>query len=367
MLLFVPRLKFQLIFSDNNMSQPLPQKRVPGKKFETADVFSLFYFPSDNTWDNISLTHSSWGSFPRSDRAFVSLGEVISLRVKNKPCSGVLCAKADTLEELASKKEKLLSKMDDGTFDPSNSFLRDLNKSSDGSNASARANENVEVGSAHVPERTPTNLLPETDNHSDSESSSNDTDGEAVVETPIENVDPDPSSSFVTLQKETLTVLKRLNTSLERRRREDRRMRILLGKFLNNLPGSNSSASPVQVERVLADNELVCPNTGESLMDLPGSSASKFACNIARKLFGEEELINGMLDPQRDSPRVQLERAKIELIKSCVLKRFPNDDWNAVREAVNQLGRDMKRKRKMRPSPLVEQDNNKKASPAHDA
>ena len=265
--------------------------------------------------------------------------------------------------------------MDDGTFDPSNSFLRDLNKLSDGSNASARATENVEVGSAHVPERTPTNvpertpsnLLPETDNHSDSKSSSNDTDGEAVAETPIENVDPDPSSSFVTLQKETLTVLKRLNTSLERRRREDRRMRILLGKFLNNLPGSNLSASPVQVERVLADNELVCPNTGESLMDLPGSFASKFACNVARKLVGEEELINGMLDPQRDSLRVQLERAKIELIKSCVLKRFPNDDWNAVREAVKQLGRDLKRKRKMRPSPLVEQDNNKKASPAHDA
>ena len=350
---------FQLLFRSVEMSQSQSSKRVSGKAYDTPNVFSLFYFPSDNTWETIGLGHSSWGSYPRDERPFVSIGELVSLKINGVPCTGVLVTKADCEDNMKRKKEVLSAKMDAGSFKPTTSFLNELNKSASSSSKASPVLAGNQDG--NETEKAPTFVTPSEHEQAPingcSSDSSSESDHEQVVETPFETAGV--SDSFVALQKETLSVLKRINTSLERRRREDRRMRYLLAKYLGNIQPVPSS-SPVTQAEIRSSEELVCPDTGENLLDMVGSSASKFACNLARKLFSEDDLINGMLEPQRDSPRQQLDRTKIDLIKSCVLKRFPNDDWNAVREAVNQLGRDLKRKRKMKPSPLVDEDINKK-------
>ena len=117
-------------------------------------------------------------------------------------------------------------------------------------------------------------------------------------------------------------------------------------------------SSPVQLARVYATNELVCPDTGENLLDVVGSSASKYAINLATKLFCEAGLVDGMLEPQRDLPRVQLYRSKVDLIKACVRHIFPRNDWCAIRDALNQLGRDIKRKRKAKQLGSLDQNKN---------
>ena len=336
-------------------------KRIPGKTVDVADIYFLFYFPSDNTWEQIGLSHSCWGSKPRSQRPFLEIGEVVSLKIKGIPCSGVLCAKDGDLARLAKKKGVLLQKMDQGKFDPSASFLSDLNRSSQNVSQAAASSSSIAIGGncnngEIVSEATPTNDRDVDGDDSDSDSSQDEDVVEVVNDTPVESNAVE--SSLVSLQKETLSVLKRLNTSLERRRREDRRMRVMLSKYLSNAPSTSGLPVSVQQDQLMADSELVCSESGENLLDMVGSSASKYACNLARKLFKEDELINGMLEPQRDSPRLQLDRSKIEKIRSCVMKRFPNEDWSAVRESVNQLGRDLKRRRKLKASPLVEQDQN---------
>ena len=347
------------------MSQSHP-KRVSGMSYVPAESYSLFYFPSDNSWSLIGLSHSSWIDLSKCDRAFLSIGDTTSLRHEGRPCTAVLIAKGDSKEDLEEKRLLLIKKMDNGTFTPSRSFLEDLNSEGKACSSKTPVTEIVSSNvNAKVANSTPlgdeVNLVNGKVNSGEdgdgSVSESSDDSQHENLETPVDSTEQSSSSGCIALHKETLSVLKKLNTSLERRRREDRRMRLLLSKHLNGM--ATETSSPVQLDRVYATNELVCPDSGENLLDVVGSSANKYACNLARKLFCEAELIDGMLEPQRDSPRVQLNRSKVDLIKACVRHRFPGNDWCAVRDAVNQLGRDIKRKRKA--IPLGSLDQNKRS------
>ena len=75
---------------------------------------------------------------------------------------------------------------------------------------------------------------------------------------------------------------------------------------------------------------------------LTGSQVSKYAVNVARTLFSDDDLMYRMLSPQKDvGMRTKMDPEKVRLIKECVAERFPNE-WHAAREAVNQHGRDIK-------------------------
>ena len=327
------------------MSQSV-SKRVCGKSFEPPKLYFLFYFTLENTWSILDMKHSSWGNFPKCERCFVAVGDEVILRYENKDCAAVLISNSDSLEVLYERKATLLKKMDQVRFDPSRSFLSEINHSKD-SIVSDVTPTNPSIPPEVVnDESTPVyEAANATESQKDrrSESVSNGSgDSEEENDTLPPTTETQTNSDVVNLQKETLSVLKKLNASLERRCPENRSVRLLLAKHLTGAVQSSTSAP--QLTPNVPKEQLLCPRTNENLMDIVGSSSSKFASNIARKIFSEEELINGMLEPQRDSTRVQLEKSRVDLIKSCVLLRFPGEDWTVVRESVNQLGRDIKKK-----------------------
>ena len=91
---------------------------------------------------------------------------------------------------------------------------------------------------------------------------------------------------------------------------------------------------------------------GENLLMLTGNHVSKYAVNVARALFNDDDLMNKMLSPQKDiGIRPRMDPEKVNIVKHCIAERFP-EEWHAAREAVNQYGRDLKNgKVRKRPVP----------------
>ena len=117
--------QINFLIQSSEMSQSHP-KRVSGMSYVPSESCSLFYFPSDNSWSLIGLSHNSWIDLYKFDRAFLSIGDTASLRHEGRPCTAVLIAKGDSQEDL-DEKRLLLIKIDNGIFTPSRSFLEDLN------------------------------------------------------------------------------------------------------------------------------------------------------------------------------------------------------------------------------------------------
>ena len=113
----------------------------------------------------------------------------------------------------------------------------------------------------------------------------------------------------------------------------------------------------VTSDPVLENAEVIHEESGENLMSLEGSTPSVFGINLAKRLFTEEEILTRMIDPQRSTGRPELDSSKVNLIKRCVLIRFPGD-WRAAKEAINQVGRDAKRKGLATASPLLQKNGN---------
>lgn len=55
---------------------------------------------------------------------------------------------------------------------------------------------------------------------------------------------------------------------------------------------------------------------GLDLMKLSGSAPSKFALKISEKIFTDQELIEGMISPQKKASRKALPGEKIDILKS---------------------------------------------------
>ena len=66
--------------------------------------------------------------------------------------------------------------------------------------------------------------------------------------------------------------------------------------------------------------------------------------NLATEKFSEEELIEGIVSPQKMN-RPALDREKVLDIKNQITTQFP-DAWLECRYAINQKGRDLNRKKK---------------------
>ena len=192
------------------------------------------------------MKHSSWGFYPKREKFFVAVGDEVILRYQNKDCTAVLISKSDSLEFLNERKATLLKKMDQGQFDPSMSFLSDINHSM------ASIVSDVTPTNPSIPpevvndESTPVfESANATESQKDRRSESV-SDGSGDSQEENDTLLPTTESqtnSDVHLQKETLSVLKKLNASLERRRREDRRMR-LLAKHLTGAAQSSSTSAP---------------------------------------------------------------------------------------------------------------------------
>ena len=82
----------------------------------------------------------------------------------------------------------------------------------------------------------------------------------------------------------------------------------MLSKYLANAPLTSELPVSAQQDQLIADNELVFFKKGEKLLDMIGRSAGKYACSLATMLLKEDELEKGMLESQRDSPRLKIDR-----------------------------------------------------------
>lgn len=81
-------------------------------------------------------------------------------------------------------------------------------------------------------------------------------------------------------------------------------------------------------EREQHGNEADVVYEGVILNNISGNRPSKYGMNIARKIFTNEELMLGMLSPQKSSSRPSMPRKKADLIKgtqmyfySCVIAK----------------------------------------------
>ena len=78
---------------------------------KTTKPLYLFYFLCDHVWVSVGIDHSCWGTLPRSDTPFLSIGQVLRFTGNGRLCSGVLRARAHAMDELVKRRIDLCAKV----------------------------------------------------------------------------------------------------------------------------------------------------------------------------------------------------------------------------------------------------------------
>lgn len=93
---------------------------------------------------------------------------------------------------------------------------------------------------------------------------------------------------------------------------------------------------------------------GKNLLMLGGKNKRKYALNVAKELFSNDEMVDCVImDCDRVTDREPFDKDKIELLKKCVIKRFSllpaqfGAAWPAIKESINNKGRCIKHRRKL--------------------
>ena len=85
----------------------------------------------------------------------------------------------------------------------------------------------------------------------------------------------------------------------------------------------------------------------KNLSLIKGNRPSRYIINMADAIFTEDELINGIIEPERRSGcRVVLTDERVRCMKECILARFPyTTSWLEAKAAFNQHGLDLRKRR----------------------
>ena len=145
--------------------------------------------------------------------------------------------------------------------------------------------------------------------------------------------------------------LENLNRSRTRSEAEHKKFLAVLGKYKAAHAIKRTPSAAVISEEIVAPQDAGHLDAAPSQSDAVGLgprrtslSAVQLALNLATEKFSEKELIEGIVSPQKTS-RPALDREKVLDIKNQISTQFP-DAWLECRYAINQKGRDLKRKKK---------------------
>lgn len=338
--------------TDFSLSQ---SKRRRNDKQSSEVTWFLFYFQPDSTYTLITEHNSAWAGFPKEDRLALGKGEVVTLYHSNKPYKALLLKKGKDYGKLLEKLKVLEGKIEDAHRNQRSievredaSFLestQDFNENlSDEADLADRGDTRTPGGRScdsekrsslnSVSTRPPVDEMPDQVSESDSES-------ESEPEQATVSVSGSEDVSINGLLKENVRVLKSLKTALDRSRRENKRLR----KILNQRTSGGSPCCRQSPSQLPAGAKVTWKVHGKEidLLQLTGGSASKYGLKVAKTIFTPKELMTGILSPQKMSDKAALSPNRKLVLKKCVEHWFPGQ-WGDVRESVNQMGRDARRK-----------------------
>ena len=166
--------------------------------------------------------------------------------------------------------------------------------------------------------------------------------------------------------------LENLNRSRTRSEAEHKKFLAVLGKYKAAHAIKRTPSAAVISEEIVAPQDAGHSDAASSQSDAVGLgprrtslSAVQLALNLATEKFSEKELIEGIVSPQKTS-RPALDREKVLDIKNQIPTQFP-DAWLECRYAMNQKGRDLKRKKKEETISKSKEKKHKKVGESEDA